>query len=120
MCAPVVPATVASGHFEIVTKEASVGLKVTKYGRTTGQTDGRIYAIGATLNVGYDGGVARFVDQIVVIGGGFSRPGDSGSLVVERKTNKPVALLFAGSNNSTILSPIDPILARFGVTVDGS
>jgi len=34
--------------------EASVGLKVKKYGRTTSLTKGTITAINATVNVGYD------------------------------------------------------------------
>ena len=53
--------------------------------------------------------------------------GDSGSLVVvdgKGKTRgddgKPVGLLFAGSPLSTIISPIDPILDHFGVTIDGN
>ena len=79
-----------------------------------------MFAVGATVNVGYGSGVARFIDQIVVVGGGFSAGGDSGSLVVTQKGgNKPVGLLFAGSANSTIINPIGPILTAFGVTIDG-
>ena len=33
---------------------------------------------------------------------------------------KPVGLLFAGSPFNTIASPIDPVLARFGVSIDGN
>jgi hypothetical protein len=29
-------------------------------------------------------------------------------------------LLFAGSATQTILNPIDPVLTRFGVTIDGN
>ena len=102
------------------TASASVGLKVQKCGRTTQCTSGRVFAVGATVNVGYGSGVARFIDQIVVVGGGFSAGGDSGSLVVTQKGgNKPVGLLFAGSANSTIINPIGPILTAFGVTIDG-
>ena len=48
------------------------------------------------------------------------RPGDSGSLIVTQGGNQPVALLFAGGDGLTIGSPIDPILQRFGVTIDGA
>ena len=45
-----------------------------------------------------------------------------GSLIVTdgrgRKDRRPVALLFAGSPNTTIANPIDLVLDRFGVTVD--
>jgi len=103
---------------------ATVGLRVMKYGRTTGLTKGRIYAINATVNVNYgpSSGTARFVNQIVITPGTFSAGGDSGSLiVVERGSNarKPVGLLFAGSSAVTIANPIDFVLAPFGVTIDG-
>ncbi len=104
------------------TATAAVGMRVMKYGRTTGQTNGRISAINATVNVNYGApGVARFVNQIVITGS-FSAGGDSGSLIVgQRKADrgKPVALLFAGSTNTTIGNPIDAVLSRFNVTVDG-
>ena len=102
---------------------AAVGLRVMKYGRTTGQTKGRISGINATVNVGYDTGVARFVNQIVILGGGFSAGGDSGSLIVVEKggnKGKPVGLLFAGSVNATIANPIGAVLTAFGVTIDGN
>ncbi len=105
------------------TAEAELGMTVQKYGRTTGQTAGRVTGIHATIDVGYRGSNARFVDQIVVSDGSFSNPGDSGSLIVTKGTllgdRRPVALLFAGSNVNTIANPIDFVLERFGVTVDG-
>ena len=107
------------------TIEAVIGMPVKKYGRTTGQTKGRIYAINATVNVGYDSGVARFVDQIIITPGAFSAGGDSGSLIVvdgrgrtKADDRKPVGLLFAGSDLVTIANPIDAVLNRFGVTID--
>ena len=106
------------------TVAAELGMTVQKYGRTTGQTAGRITGIHATIDVGYRGSNARFVDQIVVSDGSFSNPGDSGSLIVTKGTllgdRRPVALLFAGSNVNTIANPIDLVLDRFGVRVDGS
>ena len=105
--------------------DAALGMEVQKYGRTTGQTTGRVTGIHATLDVDYRTGRARFEEQVVITGGsgGFSAPGDSGSLVVSRGTllgdRRPVALLFAGSSTSTIASPIGPVLERFGVQVDG-
>ena len=102
----------------------SVGLRVQKYGRTTGLTQGRVSAINATVAVGYDSGTAIFVNQIVIEPGGFSAGGDSGSLVVGvRRQNKrvPVGLLFAGSFFVTIANPIDEVLSAFGgmVSIDG-
>ena len=105
---------------------ASVNLKVKKYGRTTSQTKGQVFAINATVDVGYDSGVARFVNQIIITPGSFSNPGDSGSLIVvdgkgktKKDDRKPVGVLFAGSPSITVANPIGPVLTRFGVTVDG-
>jgi len=105
------------------TADVELGMTVQKYGRTTGQTEGRVTGIHATIDVGYRGSTARFVDQIVISDGTFSDPGDSGSLVVTKGRllgdRRPVGLLFAGSNTNTIANPIDFVLDRFGVTVDG-
>jgi hypothetical protein len=107
------------------TVEPALGLEVQKFGRTTGLTRGRITGINATIDVSYRDGIARFEDQIVISGGegGFSAGGDSGSLVVTKGAllgdRRPVGLLFAGSNVSTLANPIDPVLERFGVRVDG-
>lgn len=99
-----------------------INLKVQKYGRTTGLTKGRVSAINAIVNVGYSGGVVRFVNQIIIEPGSFSAGGDSGSLIVSNDRSskrQPVGLLFAGSFFITIANPIGDVLSRFGVTIDG-
>lgn len=102
--------------------EATLGMKVQKYGRTTGHTHGRVTGINAVIDVSYRGGTARFEDQILITGGGFSAGGDSGSLIVSEgllaADRRPVGLLFAGSPTSTIANPIDIVLDRFGVEID--
>jgi len=106
--------------------QVSINQKVKKYGRTTGLTTGSVYAVNATVNVGYSTGVARFVNQIVIQPGGFSGGGDSGSLIVvdgkgrnSGDDRRAVGLLFAGSAFFTIANPIDAVLDRFGVAIDG-
>jgi hypothetical protein len=101
------------------TVPASVGLAVQKHGRTTGLTTGQVYAVNATVNVGYDSGTARFINQIVITPGTFSAGGDSGSLIVTKDGENPVGLLFAGSSSFTVANPIDLVLSHFGVKVDG-
>ncbi len=103
---------------------ATLMTRVQKYGRTTGLTTGRVSGIFATVNVDYRVGIGRFEDQIIVTGGSgeFSAPGDSGSLVVSEggaDARRPVGLLFGGSRLTTIISPIDFVLDRFNVEVDG-
>ena len=105
-------------------EEAKLGMSVQKYGRTTGHTVGRISGINATIDVRYRDGTARFGDQIVISGGGFSAGGDSGSLIVTKGAllgdRRPVGLLFAGSPSTTLANPIELVLDRFGVRIDGS
>jgi hypothetical protein len=107
---------------QAATVAPKVGLRVKKYGRTTGLTQGRIYAIKATVNVSYNTGVARFVGQIVITPGSFSAGGDSGSHIVVNGGNddrKAVGLLFAGSPFVTIANPIGLVLSQFNVTING-
>ena len=107
------------------TATASINMEVQKYGRTTGLTKGKIYATNMTVDVWYDDtSVARFVGQLIITPGTFSAGGDSGSLIVKKdriasENNKPVGLLFAGSDFYTIANPIDAVLTAFGVTIDG-
>ena len=74
---------------------------VAKVGRTTGTTQGRITAFELDHVQAYFGtSLLTFDDQIEVEGsdsGPFSRPGDSGSLIVD-PSGRAVALLFAGSD----------------------
>ncbi len=106
------------------TASAYIGMKVKKFGRTTGLTKGQVYAINVSVNVQYTTGVAYFTNQILITPGAFSAGGDSGSLIVTDAKRggidrQPVGLLFAGSNLFTIANPIDPVLSYFGVTIDG-
>lgn len=106
--------------------QANLNMRVQKYGRTTRLTTGRVSLLNATLQVDYSNATAQFVGQIVVTGDNdapFSQGGDSGSLVVGSGgpgDRRPVGLLFAGSGNLSVASPIQPILNRFGVSVAGN
>ncbi|HEU5491172.1 MAG TPA: fibronectin type III domain-containing protein, partial [Gaiellaceae bacterium] len=120
--------TPADGYGEPspVTAAASSGLAVQKYGRTTGLQLGSVVDTNLSVDVCYIAfgefcvQEARFAGQISVSPGPFSAPGDSGSLIVTQGTNQPVALLFAGGDGLTIGSPIDLVLQRFGVTIEGT
>jgi len=98
-------------------------MDVQKYGRTTSLTKGTIKGTNVTIRVGYDNGVATFIDQIEVQGGkgSFIKGGDSGSLLVTDPDRNPVGLLFAGNRNGKIAfaNPIGDVLEAFGVTIDG-
>jgi hypothetical protein len=94
----------------------SVGLgdSVKKSGRTTGYTEGRIIQIDVTTSVVYNGRVAQFNDQLMA--NAMSAPGDSGSAVLDMN-NYVVGLLYAGSDTSTLINPIQPVLEALGVEV---
>ena len=104
--------------------DATIGMSVQKYGRTTGHTTGQVSGLNATIDVGYRTGTARFEGQIVISGRGFSAGGDSGSLVVAKGMllgdRRPVGLLFAGTATTTLANPIDWVLDRFDITIDGN
>ena len=117
-------ATLNGGYGEpnTVTTAAAINMAVQKCGRTTGCTKGTVTSVNATVNVQYSGGIARFVNQVVITGrrGAFSKSGDSGSLIVTDNTAaNPVALLFAGGQTTTIGNPINAVLSALNVTIDG-
>jgi len=98
---------------------AKVGMAVHKHGRTTGYTRGKVIDVAADVNITYDFGTARFVNQIIIVGSGgsFSDSGDSGSLIVRRTGNRATGLLFAGSSSHTIANHIQDVLTALGVTL---
>jgi len=91
---------------------AELGMRVQKAGRTTGVTTGRVVTVDETTYVGYDEGTGYFKRQVSIEAdeGDFSQGGDSGSLIVQKDTNRPTALLFAGGDGQTIGSPIQFVL----------
>jgi len=102
------------------TADAAIDMSVHKFGRTTSYTVGHIKSINTDVTVGYDTGNFVFQEQIIIVGTNrhpFSKAGDSGSLILERSTNKAVGLLFAGSNSHTIANHIGDVLQALKVTL---
>ena len=99
---------------------ARIDMVVHKFGRTTGFTVGRVTSVLTDVNVQYESGVITFADQIIIRGldaQPFSAGGDSGSLILERNTQKAVGLLFAGSSTHTIANHIDDVLRSMNVSL---
>jgi hypothetical protein len=95
--------------------EAELGMPLRKSGRTTDFTRDQVQVLDTTVNVSYGAGrTATFEEQIVA--GPMSQGGDSGSLVVHGDTPDAVGLLFAGSEQTTIFSPIQTVLDLLNVT----
>jgi hypothetical protein len=99
------------------TRRATLGTRVKKSGRSTGTTEGRIIQIDVTSQVSYGPAQARFYGQLMATG--MSQPGDSGSAVLD-KENYVVGLLFAGSDNATLITPIQPVLEALRVELVAS
>ena len=86
---------------------ATLGTPVQKSGRTTGLTTDQITQIDVTVSVNYGGQLAIFRNQLMA--GAMSQGGDSGSAVLDMN-KQVVGLLFAGSNTTTIMNPIQFVL----------
>ncbi|RLC87415.1 MAG: hypothetical protein DRI37_06160 [Chloroflexi bacterium] len=94
--------------------EPHLGQQVQKVGRTTGHTQGVVQQIDVTVQVDYNGRTIRFTDQIIA--GHMSSPGDSGSAILDME-RRAVGLLFAGSEQVTIFTPLQRVLDHFGVEI---
>lgn len=118
VAAPLSPDLVSADILEVGSvagvKEAAPGLVVKKSGRSSGLTASVVLATDVTLRVGVSyGEYGLFSDQILA--GPMSKPGDSGSLVLA-EDNCAVGLLFAGSDQATMFSPIGRVLDTLNVT----
>ena len=99
----------------------TIGLGVTKSGRTTGQTTGSIQSLNTSVSIQYQKGcnsgkkfTETYTNQLVISGSGsFSAGGDSGSLIVTTGTPHPVGLLFAGNSTQTIANPIQSVINAY-------
>ncbi len=108
----------------------SPGMAVSKVGRTTGVTRGRISAIELDkVVIQYDLGMISFDDQVEIESTGatsFSAGGDSGSLILDEE-NRGCALLFAGSETGgsngrglTYANPLAIVLKRLAIDLHGT
>ena len=89
-------------------KEAAVGMKIQKSGRSSGITNGSVVAIGSSVSVNMgESEVAVFDNQFVTTP--ISQSGDSGSLVLDMG-NHAVGLLFAGSEKATVCNRIQNVI----------
>jgi hypothetical protein len=93
----------------------TLGTPVQKSGRTTGYTTDQITQLDVTVSVSYGGtNVAVFNNQLMA--GPMSQGGDSGSAVLDMD-KRVVGLLFAGSDATTIMNPIQFVLDALQVQV---
>jgi hypothetical protein len=97
------------------TGDAQLGMPVKKSGRTTGFTQGEIIQVDVTVDVQYGTNlVARFTDQLMA--GAMSQGGDSGSAVLDNDDHL-VGLLFAGSDQTTIINRIEHVFTSLNLSL---
>ncbi len=97
------------------TATAELDMAIKKSGRTTALKTGVIQQVDVTVNVQYGAGrIARFTDQLLA--GPMSQGGDSGSAVLD-ENNRLVGLLFAGSDNSTIINRIENVFSALEISL---
>jgi hypothetical protein len=117
-------------------RSAGIYEGVVKSGRTTGVTVGTVMDINCTCPIAYgehgECGSYTFAGQIAIFGvspgafslatdneyNPFSRPGDSGSAVLDAGTSTPVGLLFAGDPLLAYANRISSVYRLLGVLTD--
>lgn len=98
--------------------EPNEGMRTTKSGRTSSITEGDITDYNASIEVDFGNRVIRFANCIVTTPQGL--PGDSGSILIEKSSNKATGLLFAGSDQITIYNRISYVLNSLNVKITPS
>ncbi|MNI07127.1 hypothetical protein D3C73_601310 [compost metagenome] len=96
-----------------------VGETFIKSGRTTGSITGTVESIGVDSRVGpyaeLGGAVLLFRNQTIIVGPVIG--GDSGSVWLRQSDRFAAALLFAGSENRSVNTPIGSVMSTFGLRV---
>jgi hypothetical protein len=103
----------ANKPFAVIVPERD--MVVTKRGRTTGLTQGKIIDTDFRFVLNYDGvGKVGFTRQVLCER--YTDKGDSGSLVVDVETGKIAGLHFAGANGGSVFNPIQSVIKALGFT----
>jgi hypothetical protein len=91
------------------------GMTVVKSGRTTGKTEGKVEDVNFRLVLDYPRvGQVGYLEQVLCTR--YTKPGDSGSLVVDKESGKIVGLHFAGANGGSVFNPIAEVVAALKFT----
>jgi hypothetical protein len=88
------------------------GMKIVMRGRTSGNSQGVVDDVHFSIVISYEGvGKVGFIDQVKCTR--YSKPGDSGSIIVDKESGKIVGLHFAGSGDGSIFNPISEVMKAF-------
>ena len=81
---------------------------------------GRITGIDTDIALPYDVGLLTFANQVLIVGLGgtsFAARGDSGALILERPSNRAVALLVGGTRTHIYANHIGDVLQALNVSL---
>ena len=113
----VLPAPLHIGALDPAPVEPVLYASVRKFGAATGHTLGVVSDAQADVTMN---GSVRYKDLFEIKGCEvpFSKGGDSGALVVDALTNRPMGLIVGGNGEfRTYATPISRVLARFHATI---
>ena len=96
-----------------IAERVDVGTKVAACGRTSRRSDARVTGIGMVTIYGEEGPV-ELTNMIMT--SALSQAGDSGASVLT-EDGRLVGYVYAGSNESTIVMPIKPVLDAVDVAL---
>jgi hypothetical protein len=95
------------------TAKAKRDMVVMKRGRTTGDTEGVVEDVNFRVVINYPGvGDVGFLEQVLCTR--YTKPGDSGSIVVDKSSRAVVGLHFAGANGGSVFNPIGDVMKSLG------
>lgn len=100
------------GELTGIATNVAQGLKVASLGRSSGLARAAIVGVNATMMIGGPSGPIRLSEMILTER--LSKPGDSGAPVVT-EDGKLIGFIYAGSNETTVVMPIKPVLDAFKV-----
>ena len=92
--------------------DAVVGSTVRKFGATTGETTGKVFATDLTVQMEYFGQRVTLRDQIAILGPegvDFCRGGDSSAVVLDSR-RRVVGMLYAGQGHFGVVAPVKAAL----------
>ena len=90
-------------------------MMVSKRGRTTGKTRGKVIDIDFRIQISYPGvGKLGFTNQVLCER--YTDGGDSGSLVIDTSSGKIVGLHFAGAEQGSVFNPIGAVMKALNFT----
>lgn len=109
------PEPLEIGVFRGTTSVVTPGQKLRTYGRSVGKIEGTVRQIDASLTIASGTGIDQKKRlEHVIITSNISGPGDSGAPVTT-EDGKLIGMIYAGSQTTSVVIPIEPLLKALGV-----